>query len=331
MTVLDVPTLKVECVESTPTYGKFACQPLERGFGTTLGSPLRRSLLGGLPGAAITWVRIEGVQHEYSSIPHMKEDAVEFLLNVKTIRIRSHSKHPGRMRLEVEGEGVVKAGDIQSSSDFEIVNPELHLATLDSPEARLSVEFNVELGKGYRPATVQEDLPIGVLPVDAIFGPVRKANFAVERTRVGQVTDYERLVLEVWTDGTIDPTEAVRQAGQTLEERLFLFSNLGNLQETTKAKQLLGGSITPVQFKMPLEDLGLSSRTLNCLKRAGLNKVGEVLEKSKEELQSIRNFGEKSMAELYERLRAINIVLRDDVADPPAEAPAGNNNLGETG
>ena len=209
----------VHVLESEDTYGKVAVEPLQRGFGLTIGNPLRRILLSSTTGSAITWVKIDDVVHEYTVIPGVKEEVMELLLNVKRIRIRAQSDRAGKMRLDVAGGGRICAGDIATSSDFEIVNPELHLATLDSEDAHLSIEFNVEQGVGYQPATlsdVSDSLPVGVLPVDAIFSPVRKVNYAVERTRVGQATDYERLILEVWTDGTIKPVEAVRRAAETL-------------------------------------------------------------------------------------------------------------------
>jgi len=207
-------TPKVECVESKDNYARFSAEPLERGFGTTLGNTLRRVLLSSLLGAAVNWVKIEGIQHEFSTIPHVKEDATDFLLNVKAIRLRSVTKQPGNIFLEVEGERQVYASDLNPSADFEIANPDLYLATLDSAEAKLLVEFNVTLGKGYEPATHCDDQPIGVIPVDAIFTPVHKVNYFVEQTRVGSHTDYERLIIDVWTDGTISPQEAFIQSAE---------------------------------------------------------------------------------------------------------------------
>ena len=203
------PELTLEEEESDETFGRVVAEPLEAGFGITIGNALRRSLLSALPGTAITAVRIDGVEHEFTTVPNMKEDIVEFLLNVKDIRIRSLTDRPGKMYLEASGEGEVTASQIQQTADYEIVNPELHLATLESSEARLSVEFTVEPGRGYVPAGTSEGLAIGVIPVDAIFSPVRRVNYRVEHTRVGQVTNFDRLVLEVWTDGTMNPTDAV--------------------------------------------------------------------------------------------------------------------------
>jgi DNA-directed RNA polymerase subunit alpha len=234
---------------------------------------------------------------------------MELLLNIKRIRIRSQSDRTGKMRLEVAGEGPVCAGDISTSSDFQIVNPELHLATLDSDQARLSIEFNVERGVGYRPAGSGDggpSLPVGVLPVDAIFSPVRKVNYNVERTRVGHVTDYERLVLEVWTDGTITPLEALQGAAETLVNHFFLVSNLNRISEPgIEHPPVL---VSPEIYQTPIEKLELSPRTLNCLKRAHISKVGEVLEMTDAELLKIRNFGERSLEELHQRLADRGII-----------------------
>lgn len=298
---------EVKVLETTQTYGKFAVEPLERGFALTLGNPLRRVLLSGIPGTAVTWIKIDGVLHEYTTIPHLREDVQEFILNVKAIRLRSHTDRPGKMRLEVEGQREVYAQDIMVPPDYEIVNPDLYLASLDSPDARLSVEFNIEHDKGYRPASQADGLPIGVLPVDAIFSPVRKVNYSVERTRVGQVTDYERLIVEVWTDNTISPTEAIQQAASILVDHFFLLANTGTAAQGTTERRALALAIPAEQYNMPVEKLGLSSRTLNSLKRAGLHKVGDILEMSKSDLLKTRNFGEKSYQELYGRLRDLGL------------------------
>ncbi len=297
-------TPEIKVLQTGDTHGEFAIEPLERGYGITIGNPMRRMLLSSVEGTAITWVKIDGVLHEYSTIPYMKEEVMEFLLNVKGIRIRSITDRPGKMRLEIKGEGRVCAGDIATSADFEVVNPELHLATLDSTDARLSVEFNVEPGKGYRPVPQGEGLHgplVGVLPVDAIFNPVKKVNYVIERTRVGQVTDYERLVLEVWTDGTITPAEALRKATEVLVTHFFLFSNLGREIEVGPERPTI--TVSPEIYQTPMEKLELSPRTLNCLKRAHVTKVGQVLEMTNDELLKIRNFGEKSLDELMTKLR----------------------------
>lgn len=297
------PKPEIRVLESEDSYGKFAVEPLEPGYGTTLGNPMRRVLLTSIPGTAVTWVKIEGVLHEFSIIPHMKEDVAEFLVNVKAIRLKSLADRPGKLRLEIAREGAVTAGDIVVSSDFEIVNPELHLATMESSEGRLSVEFNVEQGKGYVPAGHTEGLPIGVLPVDAIYSPVRKVNYVVESTRVGQITNYERLIMDVWTDGTVNPVDAVKKGAELLLEQFFLFANADKAGEGTADRPSFTATIPMEQYNTPIEKLDLSSRTLNCLKRSNINKVGQVLEIDDAELLKIRNFGAKSLDELQTKLK----------------------------
>lgn len=300
-TGLVAPEIEIE--ESSDTYARIVAEPLESGFGTTLGNALRRVLLSSLPGAAVTSVRIEEVEHEFSTIPHVKEDTIEFLLNVKGIRLRALSDRPAKLYLEAAGQRVITAQDIQVPADYEIVNPELHLATLDSDDAHLTVEFNVEPGHGYVPAGERDGLPIGVIPVDAIFTPVRKVNYRVERTRVGQVTTYDRLVLEVWTDGTIKGVDAISQSAGILTEQLGLFARLGKPQPAMVERGLgMGAALTPDRYNTPIEALNLSVRAYNCLKRSGFTTVGQVLEKSEDELLALRNFGRKSYDELRAKL-----------------------------
>ena len=312
-----IPSPRISVVEADDTYGQFTVEPLEPGYGTTLGNPLRRVLYSSLPGTAVTWVKIDGVLHEYATIPHVVEEVSEILLNVKGIKLRSQVDRPGKLRLEVAGEGEACAGDMMASSDFEVVNPELHLATLDSSEAKLSVELNVEKGKGYVVAAQSDGQPIGVLPVDAVFTPIRKVNYTVEMTRVGQRADLERLVLEVWTDGSITPVESVRQAANILANEFFLFANVQKAAEEKGDGPGVALKIPADKYNIPVERLELSSRTLNCLKRAAINKVGEVLEMTKPELLRIRNFGEKSYSELYSRLRDMDLLPPD--LDPEAD------------
>jgi len=298
----------ITVLESTNEYASVALEPLVPGFAHTIGNPLRRFLLSSIRGSAITWVKIDNVVHEYTAIEGVKEEVMDLLLNIKRIRIHAQSERTGKMRLDVQGEGRVCAGDIATSSDFEIVNPELHLATLDGSEANLSIEFNVESGLGYRPATQSEGssgMQVGVLPVDAIFNPVRKVNYTREPTRVGQRTDYERLVLELWTDGTIAPLEALGEAASALVDDFFLFKNLATGGPATAARP--GLNLSPEIYQTPIERLELSHRTLNCLKRAHITRVGEVLEMSDEELLKIRNFGEKSLSELRTRLADLGV------------------------
>ena len=299
---IEVPRIEIKEVEVLETYGKFSIEPLDPGFGTTLGNPLRRVLLSAIPGAAVTWVRIDGVLHEYANIPHMKEDVLSVLQRVKNIRVKSQSDHSGTMQLDVTGPGEVHAGDLSLPPDLEIMNPDLELFSLDSAEGKVSIELNVENGKGYVAAESGIGLPIGTLPVDAIYGPVRRVNYTVEHTRVGQVTDYDRLLLEVWTDGTISPLDAVQKAAQILMDHFTLFSTVGQVLADPVRGNLISQAVEPDVYNTPVDKLELSSRTLNCLKRAGIYKVGEVLERNKAFLLGIRNFGERSWNELSSQL-----------------------------
>jgi DNA-directed RNA polymerase subunit alpha len=306
-----IPTPTVTVIESDDRYGKFVIEPIQKGNGITIGNPLRRMLYSSLPGTAITWVKIEDILHEYTTMPHVKEEVSEFLLNVKGIRLKSAVERPGKLRLEVAGRGEVCAGDIMASSDFEVVNPELHLATLDSDEAKLSVEFNVERGTGYKASSHGQGLPIGVLPVDAVYTPIRKVNFNIESMRVGQHTDFERLILEVWTDGSITPIDALRQAANVLITQLFLIANTQIDSAETGEGIPAALRISPEQYNTPVESLNLASRTLNCLKRSSIDKVGEILVLKKSDLLKIRNFGEKSANELYDKLRELDMLPAD--------------------
>ncbi|MEX1103763.1 MAG: DNA-directed RNA polymerase subunit alpha, partial [Dehalococcoidia bacterium] len=292
--------------------------PLEAGYGITLGNALRRVLLSSLEGCAIVSVRIDQVEHEFSTINGMQEDTTEFLLNVKELRLRALSNRTGTLALDAQGPGVITAGDIQVPADLEIVNPELYLCRLDTKDARLNVEFHTQLGKGYIPAGSIEGLPIGVIPVDAIFSPVRKVNYRVEKTRVGQSTNFDRLVLELWTDSTIGPVEAVGQSADILMDQFSLFSLMG--RPDTSYTGMLGAPVSaatlgmaPDRYNTPIEDLQLSVRAYNCLKRSGLMTVGQVLEKSEDELLALRNFGRKSYDELRDRLIELTYI------DPNAE------------
>ncbi len=300
---------KVEAVEARENFGRFSMEPVEKGFSVTLGNALRRVLLGQLVGAAITKVKIEGIQHEFSVIPHVKEDTTEFLLNVKALRIKPLSGQAGKLVLEVEGEKRVTAADIKPSADFEIANPDLYLANLDSPDARLYVEFDVELDRGYREAAPSGNLSPGVIPVDAIFTPVRKVNFTVEPIHVGQETSHERLWLEVWTDGTMTPAEAVSRAATTLVDQISPLTGLTRATPVEAVPEPTRPSIPAELASMPVEQLNLSVRTLNCLRRGNINTVGEILSKTEKELMSLRNFGIKSKQELEERLKSLGLSL----------------------
>ena len=306
----DIPRLEIE--ESSDTYTRLVAEPLDRGFGTTVGNALRRVLLAALPGAAVTAVRIDQVQHEFSTIEHIKEDTTELLLNLRGIRLRALSDRPAKIFLDVSGERTVTAADLEVPGDYEIVNPELHIATLDAPDAHLSAQLDVERGQGFVPAAHVDGMAIGVIPMDAVFTPVRKVNYTVQPTRVGQESDLDRLILEVWTDGSLSGEDAVRQASEILTRQLRLFVHLGT---PPGAAGLVPGAhlgLSPERYHTSIEELGLSVRSYNCLKRSGLMTVGQVLEKSDEQLLGLRNFGEKSFLEVMDRLRELGFLAQDD-------------------
>jgi DNA-directed RNA polymerase subunit alpha len=298
-------------VESRDNFGRFAVEPLEKGVGVTLGNAMRRVLFGHLQGAAVTRVKIEGIQHEFSTIPHVKEDTMEFLLNVKALRLKSVTGQAGKLMLEVDGERRVTAADIKPSAEFEIANPELYLVSLDSPKARLYVEFDVEMSEGYKEAESSDNMPVGMIPVDAIFTPIRKVNFTVEPIHIGEETSLERLYLEVWTDGTITPAQAVSRAAEILIEQLTPFTGLTKVPELEGEAEAALPAIAPELAKMPVEQLNLSVRTLNCLRRGSINTVGEVVSKTEKELMSLRNFGLKSKQELEDRLKSLGLSLAE--------------------
>ncbi len=298
-----VPT-KIETVASTDTYARYVVEPLESGYSVTLGNAMRRVLLSSLPGAAITSIRIDGVYHEFSSIPHVKEDITVILLNVKAIRLRwlASSENPVRLYMQAQGEGLITAGDIECPSGVEVANPDQPLMTLDSADAHVVMEMMAERGRGYVPAEMREGLPIGTIPVDAIYSPVRKVNFVAEHTRIGQVTTYDRLIIEIWTDGTMHPDEALNRSAEVLVKNFSLLASLEHGAPRVE-KQPLGISAVPSRlYEVPIEDLELSVRAFNCLKRAGITKVGQVLEMSEGDLLNVRNFGQKSLDELRQRL-----------------------------
>lgn len=313
----DEPQIEiVEASDYAPGGGGFAkivASPLPPGFGITLGNALRRVLLSSLKGAAVTSVRIDGVQHEFSTIPNLKEDTIEFLLNVKEMRLRALADRPGTLILDITGRsGPITASDIQVPEHYEIVNPDLYLGTVDSESGRLYVEFNVDQGQGYQPAGGVDGTTIGVIPVDAIFSPVRKVNYKIEHTRVGQATNYDKLTLEIWTDGTMTAVEAVSKSAEFLIEQFRLFSHMGRPAMPTVERGLgAGRQLPPDKYNMPIEDLNLSMRAYNCLRRSGLMTVGQVLEKSEEELLALRNFGRKSYDELREKLDEMNLLPMD--------------------
>ncbi len=306
--MLNVVLPKIEIDAQARDYARFVISPLESGFGVTLGNALRRVLLSALEGAAITSIHVRNIHHEFSTIPHVREDMTSLLLNLKQVRFRFNDdeEESTRLRLEVQGEGVVTAGDIVCPPIVEVVNPELYLLTTDSPEADLEMEMTVGRGRGYSPAEERGKLPVGEIPTDAIYSPIRKVNYRIERTRIGQVSNFDRLIMEVWTDGTVSPVEALSTSAQLLVKQLSRVAEFGLAMEA--AEPLVATSRIPERVaEVNIEELDLSVRAFNCLKRAGITKVGEILEKlqrDEHELLAIRNFGQKSLEELKEKLAA---------------------------
>lgn len=311
MLTLDIQKPAVETAELTADYGRFVVEPLERGYGITLGNSLRRVLLSSLPGAAVTRVRIEGVLHEFSTLPGVREDTVEILLNIKGLALKMHTDEPQVIRLERQGEGAVYAGDILTNELVEVVNPDLYLCTLEE-DGRLSMEMTVERGRGYVPAdrNKRPDLPIGVIAVDSLFSPVRKVNYRVEDTRVGKVTDYDRLTLEVWTNGAIRPDEAVSQAARILGEQISLFTLLDRGNGQVRAAGDKPEDERSRLLQLSIEELDLSVRSFNCLKRAGINTIGELVSRTPEEMMKVRNLGKKSLEEVEQKLARLGLALR---------------------
>jgi len=297
-----LPVPSVRCIETVGNYGRFLAEPLEPGFAITLGNALRRVLLSSLPGAAVTWARIDGIQHEFSPLPYVKEDVIDFLLNVKQIRFHPLTQQPGRLILDAAGEREVRAADIAPSADFEIVNPELHLATLDSPEAKLHVELNVDLGRGYLPARPANNLPLGAISIDSIFTPVHKVNFSDETVYPGRERSPERLTLEVWTDNTISPSKAVSLATAILVKQFSPFEELIPLEAEKEAEEVRSTLPEGIQFDTPVEKLGLSARSCNSLARGGILVLQELIDKTREGLPSLPGLGAKSQREVTELL-----------------------------
>ncbi len=309
---------KIETEAISQQYGRFVIGPLESGYGITLGNALRRVLLSSLPGAAVTSIRVLDVPHEFWVIPHVREDMMQIILQVKKLRLKMHGDGPMRMVLEARGEGVVTAGDIQAPPEIEVLNPDLYLFTADSPEAHVEMEFTVEMGRGYSPAEERGRLPIGELPVDAIFSPIRRVAYDVERARVGQMTNYDRLTMEIWTDGRVSPMEALKEAARILVTHLRLIAGITEEPELEEEEEGIPSQV----YETPIDDLGLSVRVFNALKRAGISKVGEVLDmlaKGEEAILTIRNFGDKSLAELRERLAEAGYLEYLVMEEGPAE------------
>jgi DNA-directed RNA polymerase subunit alpha len=305
----------IESTAMTREYGRFIFGPLERGYGITLGNSLRRVLLSSLPGAAVTSIRVADAPHEFSAIPHVREDMMQLILHIKQLRLMLHNTDMARMRLEVHGAGTVTAADIQVPPEVEIINPDLYLFTVDSDDAFLEIEMTAETGRGYSPAEDRGRLPIGELPVDAIFSPIRRVAYEVEKTRVGQVADYDRVVMEIWTDGSIKPEEALAQSAQIL---ILQLRPLAGVSEETFMPVEEEEEEEPIPneiYDTPIEQLDLSVRVFNSLKRTGITKVGEMLEmldRGDETMLAIRNFGEKSLEELKDQLRMKGFLLDKD-------------------
>ncbi|MGD2077447.1 MAG: DNA-directed RNA polymerase subunit alpha [Chloroflexota bacterium] len=307
MTIANLVLPKIESTAMSQKYGRFVIGPLERGYGTTLGNSLRRVLLASLPGVAITSVRVTDVPHEFSAIPHVREDMMEFILNVKQIRLQLHGADSARLRLEVRGAGVVTAADLSVPPEVEIINPDLYLFTVDSDEAFLEIEMLAETGRGYSPAEERGRLPIGELPVDALFSPIQRVGYEVEKTRVGQMADYDLIVMEIWTDGSIRPEEALAQSAQIMVQHLRPVAGISEESLLPVEPEEEVESIPNELYDTPIEQLDLSVRVFNSLKRTGITKVGELLDmldKGEETMLAIRNFGDKSLQELKTQLEA---------------------------
>ena len=309
--MLEIERPKIECIEASDKHGVYVVEPLERGFGTTLGNSLRRVLLSSLPGVAVTSLKIDGVLHEFSTIEGIKEDVTEIILNLKELSARLFTDQPKTVVIDARGEREVTAADIITDSEVEIINTDLHIATLNQ-DARLYMEITLEKGRGYVTAekNKRQSTPIGILPIDSIFTPVRKVNFTVENTRVGQITDYDKLKLEIWTNGSIRPDEAASLAAKVMNEHLTLFVNLtehlGSVEilvepEDEKKEKVL---------EMTIEELDLSVRSYNCLKRAGINTVEELVQRNEEEMMKVRNLGRKSLEEVEQKLALLKLGLR---------------------
>jgi DNA-directed RNA polymerase subunit alpha len=305
---------KIEGDAITRKYGRFIISPLERGFGTTVGIALRRVLLSSLPGAAVTSIRVSDVHHEFSPIPFVREDMTQLILQIKQLRVKLYDNiESARLRLDVVGAGTITAADIHTPAEVDIINPDLYLFTVDSPDAQLQIEMTVQAGRGYSPADERVRLPIGELPVDAIFSPIRRVNYEVARARVGQRTNFDKLIMEIWTDGTMRPEEALNASAVILLDHLYIVGNVtpGERQQIIPQfeEESKDTGREPGLYEIPIEQLDLSVRVFNSLKRTGITTVGEVLdmlERGPDAMLAIRNFGEKSLGELIDKLKEKN-------------------------
>ncbi|GBF12065.1 DNA-directed RNA polymerase subunit alpha [Tepidibacillus infernus] len=313
MIEIEKPRIEVVEINSESTYGKIVVEPLERGYGTTLGNSLRRILLSSLPGAAVTSIQIDGVLHEFSTIPGVVEDTSEIILNLKKLSLKIHSDEEKVLEIDVDGGGDITAADIRADSDVEILNPDLHIATVDE-NSRFHMRIHANRGRGYVPAdrNKREDQPIGVIPVDSIYTPITRVNYTVDNTRVGQVTNYDKLTLEVWTDGSIHPEEAVSLGAKILTEHLNLF--VGLTEEAKEAEIMVEKEEDQKEkvLEMTIEELDLSVRSYNCLKRAGINTVQELTTKTEEDMMKVRNLGRKSLEEVQQKLLELGLELKKE-------------------
>ncbi len=312
--MIEIEKPKIECVDLNDdfTYGKFVVEPLERGYGTTLGNSLRRILLSSLPGTAIKWIKVDGVLHEFSTIPGVKEDVIEIILNLKGLAAKIHSDEEVKVvRINAQGPGRITAGDIKADADVEILNPDIHIATLEDG-TELNMELGLSKGRGYVAAenNKEDGMPIGVIPVDSIYTPVNKVNYTVENTRVGQVTDYDRLTLEVWTDGSIKPDEAASLGAKIMNEHLNLFITLTDHIDDVEIMVEKEEDKKEKVLEMTIEELDLSVRSYNCLKRAGINTVEELTQRSEEDMMKVRNLGKKSLEEVKHKLADLTLGLK---------------------
>lgn len=310
--MIEMEKPNIECTQITGNYGKFVVKPLERGYGTTLGNSLRRILLSSLPGAAATAIKIEGVQHEFSTIPGVKEDVTEIILNIKKLSLKLNSDLPKTVYIEAKGACEIKAGDIKTDADVEIFNPDLHIATLNE-DANLYMEITLSTGRGYVSAERNKQNmqpPVGVIPVDSIYTPVRKVNYTVSNTRVGQYIDREELAVEVWTNGTIKPDEAVSLSAKIMHELLKLFVDLSDEAKGVEIIVEKEESKKEKVLEMTIEELDLSVRSYNCLKRAGINTVEDLINNSEEDMMKVRNLGRKSLEEVINKLHGLGLALK---------------------
>ena len=308
MIEFEKPNIKCLEIDEKSNYAKFVCEPLERGYGVTIGNSLRRILLSSLPGAAITGVKIEGVVHEFSTIPNVVEDVPEIVVNLKMVRLKLHENEEKTIRIDVKGEGEVKAGDIITDSSVEVLNPDLHIATL-SEGAHLQMEMTVEMGRGYNSAekNKKDTMALGVLPIDSIYTPVKKVNYQVENTRVGQNIDYDKLTIELWTDGGLAPYEALSLAAKVMTGHLELFIDLSETAKNTQVMIEKEENKKEKVLEMTIEDLELSVRSFNCLKRANISTVEDIAKMTESEMMKVRNFGKKSLDEVIAKLHSLGL------------------------